>query len=117
MRMRSVLVGVTLLTTLAVAGQVSAQTTASNSGVQAGAAKVDITPASNELPPSYEGVHDRIYSRAIVVGNGTVIDRGSIVVRGGKIESVTAGAPRGLSVRAAARSPRRNALPLPPGAA
>ncbi len=29
----------------------------------------------------------------IVVGNGTVIDRGSIVVRAGKIESVTAGAP------------------------
>ena len=29
----------------------------------------------------------------IVVGNGTVIERGSIVVRGGKIESVTAGAP------------------------
>ena len=29
----------------------------------------------------------------IVVGDGTVIERGSIVVRGGKIESVTAGAP------------------------
>jgi imidazolonepropionase-like amidohydrolase len=29
----------------------------------------------------------------IVVGNGQVIERGSIVVRGGKIESVTAGAP------------------------
>src|SRR5262252_3334210 len=29
----------------------------------------------------------------IVVGNGTVIDRGSIVVRGGKIVSVAAGAP------------------------
>ena len=29
----------------------------------------------------------------IVVGNGTVIDRGSIVVRDGKIESVAAGAP------------------------
>ena len=71
MRMRSVLVGVTLLTTALVAAQVSAQTTASSSGVRAGAAKVDITPAANELPPSYEGVHDRIYSRAIVVDNGT----------------------------------------------
>ena len=30
----------------------------------------------------------------IVVGNGTVIERGSIVVRGGKIESVAAGAPQ-----------------------
>jgi imidazolonepropionase-like amidohydrolase len=29
----------------------------------------------------------------IVVGNGQVIDRGSIVIRGGKIESVAAGAP------------------------
>ena len=29
----------------------------------------------------------------IVVGNGQVIERGSIVVRGGRIESVTAGAP------------------------
>ncbi len=69
MRMRSVLVGVTLLATVLVAGQVSAQTTGS-SGVQAGAARVDITPASNELPPSYVGVHERIYSRAIVVDKG-----------------------------------------------
>ena len=71
MRMRSVLVGVTLLTTVLVAGQVSAQTITSSSGTRAGAAKVDITPAPNELPSSYEGVHDRIYSRAIVVDNGT----------------------------------------------
>ena len=33
----------------------------------------------------------------IVVGNGTVIDRGSIVVRGGKIAAVTPGAPSGTS--------------------
>src|SRR5215470_3370334 len=33
----------------------------------------------------------------IVVANGTVIDRGSIVVRGGKIASVAAGAPAGSS--------------------
>lgn len=71
MRMRSVLVGVTLLTTVLVAGQVSAQTTTSSSATRAGAAKVDITPAPNELPSSYEGVHDRVYSRAIVVDNGT----------------------------------------------
>lgn len=38
--------------------------------LKAGAAKVDITPAPNELPPTYEGIHDRIYSRAIVVDNG-----------------------------------------------
>ena len=33
----------------------------------------------------------------IVVGNGTVIDRGSIVVRGGKIAAVTPGAPSATS--------------------
>ena len=35
-----------------------------------------------------------ITNARIVVGNGTVIDKGSIVVRGGKIESVNAGAPK-----------------------
>src|SRR5688572_10062652 len=34
-----------------------------------------------------------ITNARIVVGNGRVLERGSIVVRGGKIESVTAGAP------------------------
>ena len=34
-----------------------------------------------------------ITNARIVVGNGTVIEKGSIVVRGGKIESVAAGAP------------------------
>ncbi len=35
-----------------------------------GAAKVDITPAQNELPKSYLGILDQVYSRAIVVDNG-----------------------------------------------
>jgi hypothetical protein len=35
-----------------------------------GAAKVDITPAQNELPKDYLGVLDQVYSRAIVVDNG-----------------------------------------------
>jgi imidazolonepropionase-like amidohydrolase len=35
-----------------------------------------------------------ITNARIVVGNGTVIDKGSIVVHGGKIESVNAGAPK-----------------------
>jgi neutral/alkaline ceramidase-like enzyme len=39
--------------------------------LRAGAAKVDITPAEHELPPSYEGILDRIYSRAIVIGDGS----------------------------------------------
>jgi len=39
--------------------------------LRAGAAKVDVTPAERELPPGYEGILDRIYSRAIVIGDGT----------------------------------------------
>jgi imidazolonepropionase-like amidohydrolase len=38
-----------------------------------------------------------ITNARIVVGNGTVIERGSIVVRGGKIVSVAAGAPASTS--------------------
>src|SRR5512137_117671 len=38
--------------------------------VKAGAAKVDVTPTAEELPANYEGIHDRIYSRAIVIDNG-----------------------------------------------
>jgi len=44
-----------------------------------------------------------ITNARIVVGNGTVIEKGSIVVRGGKIESV---ARCGRSRRPAARSTR-----------
>jgi neutral ceramidase len=36
-----------------------------------GAAKVDITPAESELPKEYLGILDRVYSRAIVIDNGT----------------------------------------------
>ena len=44
------------------------------------------------------GAQDLTITNArIVVGNGTVIDRGSIVVRGGKIAAVTPGAPSGTS--------------------
>jgi neutral ceramidase len=38
--------------------------------LRAGAAKVDVTPAQTALPQGYEGVLDRIYSRAIVVDDG-----------------------------------------------
>ncbi len=37
---------------------------------KAGAAKVDITPAEKDLPKNIEGIHDRLYSRAIVIDNG-----------------------------------------------
>jgi hypothetical protein len=38
--------------------------------LKAGAAKVDVTPAESELPKTYEGILDRIHSRAIVIDNG-----------------------------------------------
>jgi neutral ceramidase len=44
---------------------------AQNAGLRAGAAKVDVTPAEKDLPKSYEGILDHLYSRAIVVDNGT----------------------------------------------
>ncbi len=37
---------------------------------KAGAAKVDTTPDENKLPKNIEGIHDRLYSRAIVIDNG-----------------------------------------------
>jgi neutral ceramidase len=39
--------------------------------LRVGAAKVDITPAQNELPKQYLGVLDHVYSRAIVIDNGS----------------------------------------------
>jgi neutral ceramidase len=41
------------------------------SALKAGAAKVDVTPEANSLPKSYEGILDRLYSRAIVLENGS----------------------------------------------
>ena len=35
-----------------------------------GAAKVDVTPAKDELPSGYLGILDEVYSRAIVIDNG-----------------------------------------------
>jgi len=43
---------------------------ATDSPFKAGAAKVDVTPLESELPENIEGIHDRLYSRAIVVDNG-----------------------------------------------
>jgi neutral ceramidase len=40
------------------------------SSFRAGAAKVDVTPSENELPKSWHGIFDRLYSRAIVLDNG-----------------------------------------------
>lgn len=38
---------------------------------QVGAAKVDITPAENELPKGFYSINDRLYCRAVVINNGT----------------------------------------------
>ncbi len=37
---------------------------------QVGAAKVDITPAEDNLPQGYFRIHDQLFCRAIVVDNG-----------------------------------------------
>lgn len=64
----------------AAAGSGLAQTSA----LRVGAAKVDVTPAQSELPKNYEGIHDHIHSRAIVIDNGTAsaalitVDAGSV---------------------------------------
>ena len=41
-----------------------------NAPLRAGAAKVDVTPSASELPKTYDGILDHLYSRAIVVDNG-----------------------------------------------
>src|SRR5208283_2385859 len=49
---------------------VSVAAYAQNTSLRAGAAKVDVTPAPNELPKNYDGILDHLYSRAIVLENG-----------------------------------------------
>jgi len=52
--------------------------------LRAGAAKVDVTPAESDLPKNYQGILDRLYSRSIVLDNGSMtaalisVDAGSI---------------------------------------
>ncbi len=49
---------------------VSVAAHAQNTSLLAGAAKVDVTPAPNELPKAYDGILDHLYSRAIVLESG-----------------------------------------------
>src|SRR5207244_10895297 len=50
--------------------------------------------------PRYLAAQDQAITNArIIVGNGTVIDRGSIVIRGGKLVSVGAGAANSNGVQ------------------
>jgi vacuolar-type H+-ATPase subunit B/Vma2 len=44
---------------------------AQNASLRVGAAKVDVTPAQADLPKNYDGILDHIYSRAIVIDNGS----------------------------------------------
>jgi hypothetical protein len=62
-----------LLAAFVAAGSLPAAFAQASGQLKAGAAKVDITPAQSELPKNYEGIHDRIHSRAIVIDNGTTI--------------------------------------------
>jgi len=44
---------------------------AQNTALRVGAAKVDVTPSAKELPKTFDGILDHIYSRAIVIDNGS----------------------------------------------
>lgn len=68
MRLRLAVMIFVLLFGLAAGSQ--AQTTKSGA-LRIGAGKTDITPAESELPKQYQGILDKIYSRAIVIDNGT----------------------------------------------
>jgi hypothetical protein len=69
---------------LVIVGGIQGATFAQSTGFRVGAAKVDVTPAENALPQSYEGILDRLYSRAIVIDDGVstaaliTVDAGSV---------------------------------------
>jgi len=56
---------------IVVAAGMSVTAYAQNTALRVGAAKVDVTPAENALPQNYLGILDHIYSRAIVIDNGS----------------------------------------------
>ena len=57
---------------------------AQSATLRVGAAKVDVTPTVDELPERYEGILDRLYSRAVVIEDGGTaaalvsVDAGSV---------------------------------------
>jgi neutral ceramidase len=69
MRLKIMMVISTFLLILTTARSTVCQTVPAGS-FRVGAAKVDITPGQNDLPKSYLGVLDHVYSRAIVIDNG-----------------------------------------------
>ena len=68
--MKPLIVSALVFLTLATSQQSFAQAGLAQPVLKAGAAKVDITPAENELPRNYEGILDHLYSRAIVLDSG-----------------------------------------------
>ncbi len=61
---------------------------AQNTGLRVGAAKVDVTPAENQLPKNYDGILDHIYSRAIVIDDGSATAALISVDAGGVPDSI-----------------------------
>ena len=64
------------------------------SALRAGAAKVDVTPAERDLPKNYEGILDHLYSRAIVLENGSTSAALVTVDAGGIPDQVWQGVTR-----------------------
>lgn len=62
--------------------------------LRVGAAKVDVTPAENALPKNYEGILDRLYSRAIVLENGITTAALITVDAGGVPDQIWQGVTR-----------------------
>jgi neutral ceramidase len=68
MKLGSILLPPALVFVIAVTSQAQV---AKPGPLRVGAAKVDITPAQSELPNTYTGILDHVYSRAILIDNGS----------------------------------------------
>src|SRR5947207_2581566 len=69
---------------------------AQNTALRVGAAKVDVTPAQNALPQNYQGILDHIYSRAIVIDNGSATAALITVDAGGVSDAIWQGVAKQL---------------------
>lgn len=56
-----------VVTGIALAGSA----TAADGDLRAGAARIDITPPASELPDVFQGIHDNIYVRTLVIESGS----------------------------------------------
>lgn len=65
----SIRAAIHLVLALCVSTPVFSQSTGSTP-LRVGAAKVDVTPAPEDLPPSFDGILDHLHARAIVLENG-----------------------------------------------